>query len=129
MSLNRKNELINIAKIICRDLRKKSTKAERIFWEAVRNRKFLNKKFYRQHPIFHDITSKETFFVADFYCDEDKIIIELDGIIHKYRLREDEERTRILENLGLSVIRFSNNEVERNIKEVLDRLSKYLNST
>ncbi len=52
MSLNNKKELNVIAKGLCRELRKKSTRAEQIFWEAVRGRKFLNKKFYRQYPSF-----------------------------------------------------------------------------
>ncbi len=128
MSLNSKNELVKVAKIVCRDLRKNSTNAERIFWEAVRNRKFLNKKFYRQYPIFHDITGRETFFVADFYINENKLVIELDGIIHKYRLAEDDIRTEILNSLGLRVVRFSNDEIEIDIKKVLNSLIKYLKS-
>lgn len=59
MSLNRKKELIEIARVICRDLRKNSTMAENIFWEVVRNKKLNGKKFYRQHPLFYDITGKE----------------------------------------------------------------------
>ncbi len=106
MSINRKKELANIAKIVCRDLRKKQTNAEKIFWEAVRDRKFLNLKFLRQHPFFHDITGRESFFVADFFIFEKKLIIELDGTIHKYRLKQDEERTKILNYLGLNVVRF-----------------------
>ena len=45
MSLNRKRELIEVAKVVCRDLRKNSTKAERILWETIRNKKLLDKKF------------------------------------------------------------------------------------
>ncbi|HSW55947.1 MAG TPA: DUF559 domain-containing protein [Ignavibacteriaceae bacterium] len=107
-------------------MRKNSTKAERIFWEKVRNKKFLGKKFYRQHPIFHDITGKETFFVADFYCFTDKIIIELEGKYHKYRLKKDVERTKILNYLGLRVIRFSNDEIINNLEEVLLEIKNIL---
>ena len=96
LSLNNKNKLVEIAKVVCRELRKNSTKAERIFWNEVRNRKFYGKKFYRQYPFFHDITEKETFFVADFFCYDEKFIIELDGKYHQYRLKKDEERTKIL---------------------------------
>ena len=78
MSLNSKTKLVEVAKVVCRELRKHSTEAERIFWEAVRNKKFCNRKFYRQYPLFHDITGKETFFIADFFCYEEKLIIELD---------------------------------------------------
>jgi very-short-patch-repair endonuclease len=81
MSLSRNKELINVAKNLCRELRKNSTKAERLLWEVIRNRKLANKKFYRQYPIFHDINGKETFFISDFFCFEEKLIIEIDGII------------------------------------------------
>ena len=126
MSLNSKAKLRQIANVICRELRKNSTEAERIFWEKVRNKKFLGKKFYRQHPIFHDITGKETFFVADFYCFTVKLIIEIDGKYHKYRLKEDAERTKILNHLGLRVIRFSNNEIINNLEEALLKIKKHL---
>ena len=124
MSLNRDNNLVEIAKLVCRELRKNSTKAERIFWEVIRNKKFYRKKFYRQYPILHDITGKETFFVVDFFCFDEKLIIELDGKYHQYRLQEDAERTKILDRLGLAVIRFSNEEITNNLEEVLLKLKK-----
>jgi len=126
MSLNNKTKLFEVAKVVCRELRKNSTKAERKFWEVIRNKKFYRKKFYRQYPIFHDITGKETFFVADFFCFDEKLIIELDGKYHRYRLQEDKERTKILDRLGLRVIRFSNEEITNNLEEVLLKLKKIL---
>ena len=81
MSLDNRNKLVGVAKVVCRDLRKNSTSAEKLLWKAIRNKNFEEKKFYRQYPFFHDITGIETFFVADFYCHEDKLIIELDGNI------------------------------------------------
>ena len=126
MSLNRDNNLVETAKFICRDLRKNSTKAERILWGALRNNKFCGKKFYRQYPIFHDITGKETFFVADFFCHSDKLIVELDGKYHRYRLKEDEKRTKILNHLGFQVIRFTNEEIMNNFEGVLKTLTKIL---
>jgi len=125
LSLNSKVKLVEIAKAVCRELRKNSTEAERIFWENVRNKKFLGKKFYRQHAIFHDITGKETFFVADFYCFTDKLVIELDGKYHKYRLKRDAERTQILNHLGLNLIRFSNDKIINNLEEVLLEMRKH----
>lgn len=122
MSLNNKTKLVEIAKVVCRELRKNSTKAERIFWEKVRNKQFYGKKFYRQYPFFHDITGKETFFVADFYCYEEKLIIELDGKYHQYRLKEDKERTEILNYLGLKVVRFSNDEIISDLRRVLNKI-------
>ena len=126
MSLNNKTKLFEVAKVVCRELRKNSTKAERKFWDKVRNKQFLGKKFYRQYPIFHDITGKETFFVADFFCYTDKLIVELDGRYHQYKLKADEDRTKILNYLGLKVIRFSNEEIVEDINKVLIKLKKYL---
>ncbi|MBK7381023.1 MAG: endonuclease domain-containing protein [Ignavibacteriales bacterium] len=126
MSLNSRKKLVEVAKVVCRDLRKRSTKSEKILWEQLRNRQLLNKKFYRQYPIFYDLTGRESFFVADFYCYEEKLIIELDGEYHKYRLTEDIDRTLILNNLGLKVIRFKNNEVEGNINAVLGKITEEL---
>jgi len=126
MSLNRKRDLVAVAKIVCRDLRKNSTKAEKIFWEVVRNKRFIGKKFYRQYPLFYDITGKESFFVADFYSHQEKLVVELDGVIHKYRLKEDKERENILNYLGLNIIRFRNDEVLNNLDDVLSNLKVIL---
>ena len=125
MSLNSNIELAKIAKSICRQLRNNPTKAEIILWESLRKKKIFGKKFLRQYPFFHDITGRESFFVGDFYCHEEKLIIELDGKYHKYRLKEDEERTKILNHLGLRVIRFTNDEVIKNIGYVLSEIKKY----
>lgn len=126
MSLNKNPELIKIAKMILRDLRRNATPAEKILWQKLRNKRFCNKKFYRQHPIFHDFEGKETFFVADFYCHQLKLIIELDGPIHKYKLKEDKNRTEILNILGLDVIRFENEEVESDLDSFLGKLKSYV---
>ena len=126
MSLNNNKALREIAKIRCSELRKNSTKAEKIFWEIVRNRRFLGKKFYRQYPIFFDSNGKESFFITDFYCHENKIVIELDGKIHDYQKENDELRTEIINMNGIKVIRFKNNEVENSVDEVLSVLEKVL---
>ncbi|MBK7381041.1 MAG: endonuclease domain-containing protein [Ignavibacteriales bacterium] len=128
MSLNNKAKLVQIAKSVCRELRKNQTEAEKIFWQAVRNRKFCGKKFYRQYPIFHDITGKETFFIADFYCYEAKLVVELDGKIHQYRLIEDSVRKEVINHLGIKVVRFKNDEIVNNLSKLLDEVKKHLDS-
>jgi len=115
-----------IVKQLCRDLRKKSTKAERIFWEAVRGRKFEGKKFYRQHPIYFDYYEQKRFFIADFYCHEEKTVVEIDGKIHDYQRDYDEIRTFIINSLNINVVRYKNKEVENNITGVLKELRLYL---
>ena len=122
MSLNRRSELRRIALVTCRELRERSTGAERILWDALRRRKLSGLKFYRQHPIFHDSTGLESYFVADFYCHEARVIVEVDGSVHDARLEADEDRTRILNALGLRVVRFSNERVTRDLRGVLAEL-------
>lgn len=129
MSLFKKKDLSLVAISIARDLRKNPTESEKIFWNLVRDRRFLGKKFLRQHPIFYDIYGKESFFIADFYCHEKKLIVELDGNIHNYQLSQDNLRAEILNNLGLQIIRFRNDFVINNIHAVKSELTKLLTNS
>jgi very-short-patch-repair endonuclease len=127
MSLNSKQMLIPVAKQLARDLRKSSTPAEKIFWEVVRNRKFLNKKFYRQHPFFFDYLGKETFFIADFYCHEKLLVVEIDGGYHLRQKDYDELRTSVINLLKIKVIRFTNDQITNDLKNVLRELDNIIN--
>lgn len=122
MSLTRSPQLIAVAKVVARELREKQTKGEIIFWEAVRNRRFIRKKFLRQHPIFYDHFGKETFYVADFYCAEARLIVEIDGKIHEHTKGPDKLRSSVISDLGMKVVRFKNEDVEQNLKRVLREL-------
>lgn len=128
MSLSHDPRLREIAKKLCRELRKNQTKAEKIFWEAVRDRRFMGLKFYRQYPIFFDFSGRETFFIADFFCFEKQSVVEIDGKIHDYRKDHDEMRTFIITMRGIHVIRFKNEEIENNLNGVLGRLRKIFES-
>lgn len=96
------------------------TKAEKVLWEQIRGRRFLNLKFRRQHPILD--------FIVDFYCHERMLIVEVDGQYHKEDDIEyyDSERTKEFERYGFSVLRFSNEEVLNDIIGVLSELRKRL---
>jgi very-short-patch-repair endonuclease len=124
VSLSHDNRLRQVAKELCRELRKSQTKAEKDFWQRVRNRKFLGLKFYRQYPLFFDYVGKETFFIADFFCFEKKIVIEIDGKIHDYRKDHDAMRTFIINMMGIKVLRFKNVEIEKELDKVLKKLEK-----
>jgi len=87
-----------------RELRKKQTPAENILWEKLRNRRFLSKKFIRQHPIKFEIEGKKSFFVADFFCFEKKLIIEVDGGIHLHQKEYNLFRDLVMNKLGFQVI-------------------------
>jgi very-short-patch-repair endonuclease len=114
--------VVQKAKELCRELRKRSTRSELLFWQKVRNRKVLGKKFLRQYPIFFMYMDKKTFFIADFYCHENRLVVEIDGKNHDYQREYDELRTYIINNLDIEVVRFRNEEIERNISSVLERL-------
>ncbi len=106
----------------CRDLRKNSTPAEKKFWQYVRHRQFKGYKFNRQHPIIFEIDNIKRYFVADFYCHELELVVEIDGGIHETQKDYDELRTKIIETLGIKVYRFSNEEVLDDIDSVLVKL-------
>ena len=100
-------------------LRKNQTGAEIQLWDILK--KGLNGyKFRRQHPI--DI------FIVDFYCHKIKLVIEVDGEIHNRLdiIEYDSGRTNELEEFGLNVIRFSNQEVFNNMEDVILKITKYL---
>ncbi|MEM7375083.1 MAG: endonuclease domain-containing protein [Bacteroidota bacterium] len=107
-----------------REMRKNPTPAERFFWEKVRNRRFLGKKFNRQFIIQQEeIAGQRRFFIADFHCHEWKLIVELDGKIHLQQMDYDQIREARLIEMGFRVIRFNNEEVLENWEMVAERLA------
>jgi very-short-patch-repair endonuclease len=95
-----------------RNLRKNLTNTEQILWQALR-KDALGVSFRRQHPI-------DT-FVLDFYCHKRRLGIEVDGEYHQQndQLSYDEWRTVRLEEQGITIIRFTNYEVEEDLEKVL----------
>ena len=92
------------------------TEAENKLWKELQLEPFKQYHFRRQHPIHQ--------FIADFYSHGLKLIIEVDGQYHENgeQLLKDEQRTELLESLGIKVIRFSNKEVLENTAGVLQTL-------
>ena len=109
----------NLLKDFAKENRKNATLAEDIMWENIRN-KTLGVEFRRQHIIAD--------FIADFVCLDKMLIIEIDGGYHSERKQkeDDELRTERLNELGFRVIRFSNEEVQFNIEEVLKKIQNTL---
>ena len=106
---------------IAREFRKEPTKSEKIMWNSLRNRQFLNLKFRRQYLIQG--------FIVDFYCPELKLAIEIDGSIHlkQNQIKYDKERQNVIEQQKVEFIRINSKEVENDIGEVLGRLYAFLN--
>lgn len=108
---------------LARALRKRQTPAEVFFWEQVRDRRLLNLKITRQKIIQCPIDPTFTkFYIADFYCHEHKLIIELDGDIHEKQLHEDLVRSELMESNGYRVVRFKNEEVLSDWPSVANRI-------
>lgn len=102
------------------------TPSERILWSALRNRELMGKKFNRQHPLFYESNRNDHFFfVADFYCHESKLVIELDGPIHDLQKEKDYNRDLIIQELGLEVLHIRNdelNDIEKVKKKIINSL-------
>ena len=98
---------------LAQELRKQQTDAEAYLWERLRKSKLAGFKFRRQHPMGG--------FILDFYCEEKRLAIEVDGGIHDQEevKRRDIYRQKLVEETKIKVIRFTNDEVMRNIDGIL----------
>ncbi|HTP79341.1 MAG TPA: DUF559 domain-containing protein [Bacteroidota bacterium] len=112
------------AKSRARRLRKNQTPAESLLWKELRNRRFFGKKFLRQHQIVFCVDGRRSFYIVDFFCHECKLVVEVDGSAHEGRTNEDNLRMEILNRLGLTVVRYLNEEVENDLRSVLRELKK-----
>ena len=99
-----------------RELRQPQTPAEQKLWSHLRNRQLNGLKIRRQHPIDR--------FIIDFYCDEAKLCIEVDGDSHAEQIEYDQARTAYLNELGYAVIRFTNREVFNHGEAVQHRFAE-----
>lgn len=102
-----------------RGLRQVQTKAEQKIWKALRNNKVCNLKFRRQHPFDNCI--------LDFYNHKMKLVIEVDGEVHNDPevALYDAVRTKNLNECSLTVLRFTNDEVENNLKTVIKKIQEW----
>ena len=94
-----------------RNLRNKSTLGEIILWKHLRARQMRGFQFNRQKPLGR--------FIADFYCKPLNLVIEVDGRSHEGREEYDRKRDIDLKKLGLTILRFADRDVRKNIREVL----------
>ena len=97
-------------------LRRNQTEAEKKVWDGLRNRRFQNLKFFRQYGIGH--------YIADFYCPEMRLVIEVDGDQHFLDevIAYDGEREKFFSALNIKILRFTNMDILTNIENVMDRI-------
>jgi len=100
-----------------RELRQKQTPAEALAWELLRDRRFLGLKFRRQHQIGN--------YIADFFCAEHGLVVELDGEVHRTQrvAAKDSSRDAALQTLGYKIVRFSNQLVIEQTKYFLEQIA------
>ena len=111
----------------CRELRQRETLAEKALWEHLRNRKLSEHKFLRQYPVHTESTLKrKLYYIPDFYCHKAKLVIEADGPIHLYKKEYDKNRDEVLSNLGLTILRFENDQIINDIESVLNTIKLHL---
>ena len=102
-----------------RELRQPLTPAKRIRWEKLRDRR-SGWKFRRQRPIGP--------FIVDFYCDETRLVVEVDGETHTggTQVERDQLRTEWLEDRGFRVLRFWNEDLLRDPGSVMAAIAQAL---
>ncbi len=104
---------------LAKEMRKNHTEAEEKLWDVLRNDQ-LGVKFRRQHPI--------DAYIVDFICLQEKLIVEVDGGYHENEQQRlyDENRTKVLSEIGFEVLRFSNEEVLKNVFAVRDKIKEHI---
>ena len=101
-----------------KELRRYETEAEKILWAKLCRNQMLGLQFRRQHPLNR--------FIADFYCAKIKLVIEVDGNIHELPENKvyDIGRSQILNDFGITVIRFSNEQIIDDIKNIIKKIEE-----
>jgi len=120
MTENHSNNYYNKnLKRFARKLRNNSTLAEVILWD-----KILKRKQLRGYPFLRQRIIKN--YIVDFFSKDLKLIIEIDGEIHKFQKRKDRNRELELKKLGYAVIRFDNEEVLNDLFNVQRTLYNFI---
>ena len=103
-------------------LRKKMTPSEKILWERLRRKNIRGMKFRRQHPI--------EYYVADFYCHEIRLVIEIDGPYHQRidQKEHDDNRSAEMDRFDIKLIRFTNDEINNHIGRVMQKIREEIDT-
>ena len=101
-----------------RHMRKEPTAAEDALWQVLRGRRIQGAKFRRQHPVGP--------FIVDFVCLQRRLVVEVDGQIHRAQSGRDHERDSYIRATGLDILRFTNDEVLHQLEAVIQRIEAKL---
>lgn len=96
------------------------TDAEKLLWSKIRGKQLKGFQFYRQKIVGS--------YIADFYCSKSKLVIEVDGGQHYSTEGKEKDRMRdnYMKRAGITVLRFSDREVLKNLEEVLEEIWRQL---
>lgn len=105
-----------------RQLRRAPTRTEHLLWQQLRDRRFRGLKFRRQHPVGT--------LVLDFYCEEARLCIEVDGAVHQTpeAVRRDADRDIALADVDIRVLRIRAEDITSNLDDVLARIGDTIDS-
>jgi len=111
-----------------RNLRNNMTPAEIHLWWYIKD-KNIEQRFMRQKPlyVYTEDSWLDRFIIADFYCHNKKLVIELDGSVHlNPDIQElDKHKEFLLKQHGITVIRFSNHQIFGNIEDIMNQISSH----
>jgi len=105
-------------KTLSRKLRNNSTLAEILLWNELKSCKMYGYRFARQKPIGD--------YIVDFYYSNLNLVIEIDGISHEGKFPVDVKRQRFLESLGLTILRFNDLDIKKDIRNVLSAIGGWI---
>jgi very-short-patch-repair endonuclease len=107
-------------KLLARDLRNHSTKAEIFLWLRLRRKQLYGYDFHRQKPIDN--------YILDFFCHELMLGIEIDGYSHDFLevYEKDTVKTQKMNELGITILRFSDEQINHDMENVLRSLEHYI---
>ena len=103
-----------------RQLRNNSTKSEITLWLELKGKQMMGYDFHRQKPIDQ--------YIVDFFCNKLRLAIELDGLSHQYEEVQEKDliKERRLNELGIHVLRFQDEEVMNDMGNVLREIEGYI---
>lgn len=107
-------------KELARQLRNSSTRAEIKLWDFLKGKQLMGYDFHRQKPVDN--------YIVDFFCNKLRLAIELDGYTHGFEevFEKDEVKTQRLKELGITVLRFTDDDVINNIDDVLRSIQELI---
>ncbi len=118
-SIHYNNHYNKNLKEFARKLRNNSTLAEVVLWDKVLRKKQLRGySFLRQRPLEN--------YIVDFFCKDLKLIIELDGEIHKFQKGKDKKRDEEIKGFGYSIMRFDNEDIMNGLPNVVRTLENFV---